>query len=220
MSRWFTHAPLERRLLERCITPLTSMFSHKSFTHLACNMIGMTSFAGGAGYYISSQNVQLGGQYKHDRLEPQELSGKYQFLAFFITAGLFASLSSTLHARFVQRKILQSASPSIDALRVANRPGLGASGAIYSVVVVSTLADPEHPISIIFLPFFSFAAKYGVMGLVGLDMYGLWAGWRVFGHATHLGGAAFGALYFYFGPQMWAAIRGPETRSEDGRGKY
>lgn len=216
MRQWFLHAPLTPRPLNRAITPITSTFSHISTMHLALNTICMLSFATGAGYYISSMNVQSGGKLKHG-FRDQELSGAYHFLAFFIAAGIFSSLGSTLHAQFLQRGVLRSFQPNLDVYRISNMPGLGASGAVYSVLVVSTFADPDVRIGIIGLsnlfPFLNVEKKYGVTVLVALDIFGLLAGWRTFGHAAHLGGAAFGAAYAFCGPQVWARIRGPETRT-------
>jgi membrane associated rhomboid family serine protease len=215
MRRWFLHAPLTPQPFNRAITPITSTFSHISTIHLALNTICMVSFATGAGYYISSVNVQSGDKFQHGYRE-QELSGTYHFLAFFIAAGIFSSLGSTLHAQYLQKGVLRSLQPKLDAYRLSNMPGLGASGAVYSVLVVSTFADPDVRIGIIGLsnlfPFLNVEKKYGVTALVALDIFGLLAGWRTFGHAAHLGGAAFGAAYAFFGPQIWARIRGSETR--------
>lgn len=216
MRRWFLHAPLTPPALNRAVTPITSTFSHISAVHLALNTICMVSFATSAGWYISSTKVQSGGKFEHGYRESQELSGKHHFLAFFIAAGVFSSLGSTLHAQFLQKRILRSLHPKLDAYRSANMPGLGASGAVYSVLVVSTFADPDVRIGIIGLsnifPFLNTEKKYGVTALVALDVFGLLAGWRTFGHAAHLGGAAFGAAYGFFGPRMWARVRGPETQ--------
>lgn len=215
MMRWFLHTPLAHRPLERAITPITHTFSHNSIMHLLFNNFCMLSFATSAGWYISSQVVQSGGKFEHGYREPQELSGTYHFLAFFVTAGVFASLGSTLHAQFLQKRVLQSLHPTLNAYRKTNIPGLGASGAVYSVLVVSALADPDAKIGIAILtnvfPFLNTEKKYGMTALIGLDIFGLLAGWTTFGHAAHLGGAAFGAAYYYFGPRMWATIRGPET---------
>jgi rhomboid-like protein len=60
-------------------------------------------------------------------------------------------------------------------------PSLGASGAIYSTVVMSTLAFPEAEVSLVFPPTPSFPIQYGVGGLVLLDCIGILRGWR-YGH--------------------------------------
>lgn len=215
METWFLHAPLASQPLRLAITPITYTFSHISLMHVLFNNICMLSFATSAGWYLSSLNVQSGGNFEHGYREPQELSGKYHFLAFFITAGVFSALGSTLHAQFLQKRVLRSVNPTLNAFRRANIPSLGASGAVYSVVVASVFADPDGEVGIVLLsnlfPFLNVEKKYGVTALVALDIVGLLAGWRRFDHAAHLGGAAFGAAYCFFGPRMWATFRGPET---------
>ena len=60
-------------------------------------------------------------------------------------------------------------------------PSLGASGAIYSTVVVSTLAFPDTEVSLVFPPTPSFLTQYGVGGMALLDCRGILRGWR-YGH--------------------------------------
>lgn len=57
-------------------------------------------------------------------------------------------------------------------------PSLGASGAIYSTVVMSTLAFPDAEVSLVFPPTPSFPIQYGVGGMVLLDCIGILRGWR------------------------------------------
>jgi rhomboid-like protein len=57
-------------------------------------------------------------------------------------------------------------------------PSLGASGAIYSTVIISTLAFPDAEVSLVFPPTPSFPIEYGVGGLVLLDCIGVLRGWR------------------------------------------
>jgi rhomboid-like protein len=209
MTRWFVHRPLVVNRLERVITPVTSLFSHQVPLHFLFNMVALTSFSTSAGLYLSSRNVQDGKEYSYR--DQQELSGIFHFLAFFVSAGVFASLGGVAHATVLVRKVLRSHPVDFAAyLRVVQSGGLGASGAVFAVFTVATLAHPDTQVALIFVPFVPIAAKYVLMGAVGLDICGLLAGWRYFGHASHLGGVAFGALYFHYGPQMWKAIRGPE----------
>lgn len=57
-------------------------------------------------------------------------------------------------------------------------PSLGASGAIYGTVIISTLAFPDAEVSLVFPPTPSFPIQYGVGGLVLLDCIGVLRGWR------------------------------------------
>jgi rhomboid-like protein len=72
-------------------------------------------------------------------------------------------------------------SPATEAAAAATPtilPSLGASGAIYSTVIISTLAFPDAEVSLVFPPTPSFPIEYGVGGLVLLDCIGVLRGWR------------------------------------------
>lgn len=53
-----------------------------------------------------------------------------------------------------------------------------------------------------------------------MDAIGLVRGWRYLDHAAHLGGAAFGAAYWKWGPAYWADnVRGFEEVRLDEKAK-
>lgn len=154
-------------------------------------------------------------------------------LNLFGTAGTFSGLVSHLVATRYQLPRLVSAltKGAADAIPPTTRflpRSLGASGAVYASVVVAALAFPHASLQIALLPFFQFSIATGVCSLVALDVVGLIRGWRYVStdfssimnlimipliyfryldHAAHLGGAAFGAGYYYFGPANWEEIR-------------
>lgn len=43
--------------------------------------------------------------------------------------------------------------------------------------------------------------------MVALDLIGLVRGWKMFDHAAHLGGAAFGAIYWSVGHGWFEVVR-------------
>jgi rhomboid-like protein len=104
-------------------------------------------------------------------------------------------------------------------------PSLGASGAIYASVTLTALAFPDAVVSLIFPPTHPIPIEWGVGGLVLLDVIGALRGWRcadsgspnarcgpdvfcsLFDHWAHLGGAAFGAFYYAYGPRIWDFLR-------------
>ena len=67
---------------------------------------------------------------------------------------------------------------------------------------------PHVQLSLVFLPMLTFPIKWGFGSLVLLDVVGAVRGWRVFDHVAHLGGAAFGFVYYLVGPSIWNACRG------------
>ncbi|XP_027059663.1 presenilins-associated rhomboid-like protein, mitochondrial isoform X1 [Pocillopora damicornis] len=160
MYKWFTTSPFSGSSL----TMLTSVFSHKEIWHLSINMFVLWNFA--------------------PHLEA--LLGKEQFIAFYITGGVFASfLSQACRIGFT------------NAFRVG--ASLGASGALLACLSLVCINEPDLRLSIVFLPFFTFPAGVGLLAVAGFDLLGLLMRWRVFDHAAHLGGVLFGALYLKYG---------------------
>ncbi|KAH9928792.1 hypothetical protein B0H21DRAFT_762376 [Amylocystis lapponica] len=191
MMRSFAHSPLSGL----SYTMLTSMFSHSSFFHLLFNCMALASFGSSASQYLA-------------RTQPESLresTSKYHFLAFFVSAGLFSGLAShVVAARITFPRLVAGLIP--DAPRTI-LPSLGASGAIYATVTLTALAYPDAGMRLIFPPTPEFPIQYGVGALVALDCVGALRGWRMFDHVAHLGGAAFGALYYAYGPRMWEQAR-------------
>jgi len=204
MMRHFTHHPLSGR----SYTMLTSVFSHESFFHLLFNCMALTSFGSAAALYFHQKR-------KEDPTKLRESRYDYHFVAFYIAAGIFASLvSHVASARLIYPRLLAAASkahpPGIDAAKVAAKkmlPSLGASGAVYAAVAVSALAFPDAQISLIFLPLMTFPITYGFGAMVALDVFGILKGWALFDHYAHLGGATFGALYYMYGEEVWEWFR-------------
>ena len=105
------------------------------------------------------------------------------------SAGLFSSLvSHTVSARItfprlvsrITRAKAQSATTQSlqNSVREKILPSLGASGAIYSAVVVTALAYPHSEIALIFPPTPPIPIQWGVGTLVMLDCIGVIRGWR------------------------------------------
>ncbi|RKO90240.1 hypothetical protein BDK51DRAFT_17195, partial [Blyttiomyces helicus] len=117
-----------------------------------------------------------------------------QTLAFYVAAAVVASLGSHL----------------VSALWLSRlgmlKPSLGASGAIWAVLISYSIISPDSRIGIVFLPGTDFAMSDLVPALVCLDIAGLVMRWQMFDHAAHLAGAAFGYWYLTYGRDLW--VRG------------
>jgi membrane associated rhomboid family serine protease len=133
---------------------LLSAFAHIEPLHLLFNMVGLYSF----GYTL------------HASLQDA------QFLAFYLNAGVAASLLS--HLAKARRGIVS--------------PSLGASGAIYGVAAATTFLYPFTRLQFIFFPFVSFPAYALMPALLALDVAGVLLRWRRFDHVAHIGGALAG----------------------------
>ncbi|KAI0251414.1 hypothetical protein BJV78DRAFT_1126222 [Lactifluus subvellereus] len=226
MMSHFTHHPLSGK----AYTMLTSMFSHSSFIHLLFNCMALTSFASATSIWMTLEQANAPSHLR-------ESTATYHFLALYLSSGLFSSLvSHVATARLIYPRLVSklaqpgetgspgmihrissslssvsksNARPTTDAAAATSTilPSLGASGAIYSTVIISTLAFPQAEVSMVFPPTPSFPIQYGVGGLVLLDCIGVLRGWKLFDHYAHLSGAAFGALYHMYGMRAWDAMR-------------
>lgn len=77
-------------------------------------------------------------------------------------------------------------------------PVLGASGAIYGVFVAFAYLFPDRELQLLFPPI-PIKAKYFVLMLVALDIFGGFGGYQSqTAHFAHLGGALFGFLLIMF----------------------
>ncbi|HMG88493.1 MAG TPA: rhomboid family intramembrane serine protease, partial [Chryseolinea sp.] len=80
-------------------------------------------------------------------------------------------------------------------------PAVGASGAIYGVLVAFGISFPNAKLALIFLPV-PIAAKYFIPILIGLDLFSGITGVSIFGggiaHFAHIGGAIIGFLLMLY----------------------
>ncbi len=109
--------------------------------------------------------------------------GGRRLLAFYMSCGVGAAIISQL----VYQYALQQFSP----------PMVGASGAIYGVLVAFAMLFPNQKIMLIFLPV-PIPAKVFVPVLLLIDLTGGITGFSIFGgniaHFAHIGGAIIGAV--------------------------
>lgn len=190
MTRNFIHRPSSNRMR----TMITSIFSHQTFLHFAFNNLALWSF-GGAALITLMHNTNHPGRVP-------EASPTPHFLAFFLAAGLFAATVSHVVTAIRFRRLART---SIDlARRTAGKHAfLGSSGAVYAVLVTSAYAFPDAQLGIMFLPFVTFPIGAGVVGLLAADVAGIVLRWRMFDHWAHLGGAAFGWMYWHGLYGLW-----------------
>ena len=183
---------------------LTSVFLHASLTHLAFNMIALWSF----------------GQVL------ERVWGGRRFLIFFLLCGVGAGAISLLINDFnltrgldelralgasdfdinqllTEGRIRSDLASAVtrDSLSslvyLYNAPMVGASGAIYGLLVAFALLFPNFKLMLIFLPV-PIAAKVFVPILLLIDLVGGFTGFSIFGahiaHFAHLGGALIGLI--------------------------
>ncbi|CAK5274050.1 unnamed protein product [Mycena citricolor] len=196
MARTFIHYPLSGRYLPM----VTSLFSHIGLVHLFFNCFALTGFGYLAGMYFSIEQADGPSKLLESTNAPH-------FAAFYITAGVFASLVSQLiHTRAFDAK--NAILMATKGFRMRTMGGqLGASGAIYSCVMVAAAALPQVSVNFMFIPI-NIPIRWAMGAMVLFDVVGILRGWKSLGHHAHLAGAAFGLFYYFCGPQLWDFWRG------------
>ncbi len=186
--------------------PVTHMFMHGGLWHILFNMYALWAFG--------------------TPLEMRW--GRKKFLFFYFSAGLGAALIhslvnyynvSTISEALLQagwsptelanylagdnggsRAVLESVSmDSIERMAESfNIPAVGASGAIYGILVAFAMMFPNIELMLIFLPI-PIKAKYFVPGLIVMDLvFGFTGSAMGIAHWAHIGGALFGFIMAWY----------------------
>ncbi|UZJ53431.1 hypothetical protein CBS101457_002751 [Exobasidium rhododendri] len=198
MTRNFLHAPSSGR----SFTLLTSTFSHYGLLHFLFNNVALWSF-GVAAFFHPAFYAGKDGKGRHT----PEASIVPHIMAFFATAGVFSALLSHMVTAVRFRALAAKLGTDLAKFAIGRRGSLGASGAVYSLIVMTAIGFPEAQISLIFLPMFPISIGLGVGAMVCVDIMGALLRWKMFDHVAHLGGAAFGLFYWYYGNELWEACK-------------
>ena len=88
----------------------------------------------------------------------------------------------------------------VELYRIYSAPMVGASGAIYGILVAFGLLYPNAKLALLFVPI-PVAAKYVIPVLLALDLFSGVTGFSLFGggiaHFAHLGGALIGFVLMW-----------------------
>ncbi|MFV8342233.1 rhomboid family intramembrane serine protease [Flavobacterium sp. XS2P39] len=189
--------------------PISHMFMHGGFMHIFFNMFALYSFGSAL----------------------ESIWGSKKFLFFYISCGLGAALLHTgINYYYYQdgvNVLMEQGFSKTDIVAVLNGasndqivpllngPGfqnlvsayfgtvVGASGAIYGVIVAFAFMFPNAELALMFIPV-PIKAKYFVPGLVLVDLYLGISGESIFGggggiaHFAHVGGALFGFIIMWY----------------------
>ncbi|MGB7786473.1 MAG: rhomboid family intramembrane serine protease [Salinimicrobium sp.] len=187
---------------------VTHMFMHGGFMHILFNMYALWAFGSPI----------------------EQVLGKNKFIFFYFSAGIGAAAIHTLvnyyHFEAGYSELLNAGmqpdaiqtllktgqyntgvlnSVSQDMLRefytAYNTPAVGASGAIYGVLVAFGMMFPNVELFLLFVPV-PIKAKYFIPALIGLDLFSGFTGYSIFGggiaHFAHVGGALFGFIMMWY----------------------
>ncbi len=172
MKETFSMAfPLATRF--RWWQPLTHMFMHDGFMHIFFNMYTLVMFG----------------------MIVERALGTKKFIWFYLITGFGAVLLHT-GVEFLQVQSLLKQYPGVEPQLIYNSiPGvLGASGAVYGVLVAFAMLYPQARLTLIFPPV-TLDAKWWVIIFVGIELVtGITGTQMGIAHFAHLGGALFGFL--------------------------
>jgi membrane associated rhomboid family serine protease len=196
---------------------VTTMFMHGGFAHIFFNMFALWSF----GTLL------------------EQIWGYKKFLFFYFASGIGASIIYLLVNYFqfhnlynemiglgVSPEDIQESLKTFDDSNLKltrdraaeffslyHTPAVGASGAIYGVLVAFGMLFPNAKLALIFLPV-PIAAKYFIPILIAIDLFSGVTGMSIFGggvaHFAHVGGALIGFLLMWY----WRKRDSGNTRPE------
>lgn len=199
--------------------PFTHMFIHAGIGHLLFNMIALFIFGSTVEYHLGTKRFLilyfiagmgsfiLFNAQSYFMIEPLKNAIEYVDLRSIV--GFNAQLTPEIINENIQLDHFGRATvpsffntvPEITALVQAYiTPMMGASGAIYGVLVAFGFLFPNTGLSLIFIPY-PIKAKYFIPGLIGLEIVlGLLnLSWNPVAHFAHIGGAVAGfALVYYW----------------------
>ena len=158
--------------------PITHMFMHGGWWHIIFNMYTLVMFG----------------------MVVERALGTKKFLILYFITGLGAvALHTGVEWLEIHRALasddLAARQSALDLLRI---PMVGASGAIFGVLVAFAMLYPEARMTLLFPPV-TLDAKWMVIIFVGLELFtGITGTSLGIAHFAHLGGALFGFLLILY----------------------
>ncbi len=212
--------------------PITHMFMHGGILHIAFNMFAMVSFGsalehfwGGKKFiffYIScglgAALLQIGVNYLQFQaaLEPVRSLGLSDATLHQILNVNFSDGTSFRSDMFLDqiKPILEGVGKTnlteegfkglFNASVITQVPMVGASGAIYGLLVAFAFMFPNAELALMFIPI-PIKAKYFVPGILAIDLFLGFKGDSIFGgggtgvaHFAHIGGAVIGYFMMWY----------------------
>lgn len=190
---------------------LTHMFMHsqQSFMHILFNMYGLWAFGtplermwGKSKFIFFYFSAGLGAGLIYTAVNYYQFNGFYDQL---ISAGISTSdIQNLLNTGSYNTQILTSISETdlSEFYAIFNTPAVGASGAIYGILVGYGIAYPNAKLALMFFPF-PIAAKYFIPLMIAGDLFFGVTKYSVgnVAHFAHIGGAIIGFIIAWYWKQ-------------------
>lgn len=186
--------------------PISHMFMHGDIMHIFFNMFALYSFGstleqfwGGKKFLFFYISCGLGAAALHMAVNYFQVHSAVDVLVSngVAEASIFEALNQGMYssqwANFLSQSDLQG------LITGFSTPAVGASGAIYGLLVAFAFMFPNAELALMFIPV-PIKAKYFVPGILAIDLYLGFNGGAIFGsstgiaHFAHLGGAIMGFI--------------------------
>jgi membrane associated rhomboid family serine protease len=182
---------------------ISYMFLHGGPSHILFNMFALYSFGvvlerqwGTARFVAFYFLCGIGAALVHNAVNLYQFSSLHQqLLAQGMTAEDIDEALSTGRSVFGLNAATRAT--LVDLYGIYSVPMIGASGAIYGILVAFGTLYPNAKLAMLFIPV-PIAAKYFIPGLLALDLFSGITGFPLFGggiaHFAHVGGALIGLV--------------------------
>ncbi|WP_298308340.1 rhomboid family intramembrane serine protease [Flavobacterium sp.] len=191
--------------------PLSHMFMHGGIAHIFFNMFALYSFGsalehfwGGNKFLFFYISCGLGAALLHSFINYLEFRNELSYLldSGFKKEDVLSLLNQNM---FDQRWLNVIGQDGVDALSISYHvPAVGASGAVYGLLVAFAFMFPNAELALMFIPI-PIKAKYFVPGLLAIDLFLGFKGSSIFGagstgiaHFAHIGGALTGFIMMWY----------------------
>ncbi|QED37402.1 rhomboid family intramembrane serine protease [Antarcticibacterium arcticum] len=187
---------------------LTHMFMHGSFMHILFNMYALWAFGSPIEQMLGQKkflffyfSCGIGAAIIHSLVNYYHVQSGYNAL---VEAGMNPeSIRQLLNTGQYSTAILDSVSrETLESMYISfNTPAVGASGAIYGILVAFGMLFPNVALFLIFVPV-PIKAKIFIPVLIAIDLFSGLTGYSLFGggiaHFAHVGGALFGFIMMWY----------------------
>lgn len=187
---------------------ITHMFMHGGLTHILFNMYALWAFGGPIEQMLGQKkfiffyfSAGIGAALLHTLVNYYDFQSGYNAL---LDAGMsMGNIDALLKTGQYNTGILESVSKETlqDLYASYNTPAVGASGAIYGILVAFGMMFPNVELFLLFVPV-PIKAKYFIPVLIALDLFSGVTGYSIFGggiaHFAHVGGALFGFIMMWY----------------------